>query len=135
MSGVYISMDMPKCCDTCFWCGVFYGEQGDNYYYCGALWQKFKSKKYCIKHPRKGRLGNCPLLPVPDHGRLGDLDALASRFDNGKQIISSCPFPEEFKAIYSQLADEMKDEIRKCPTVIPASYANDINVPDKEDQT
>lgn len=59
-------------------------------------------------------------VQVSPHGRLGDLDALAARFDNGKQIISSHPFPEEFKAIYSQLADEMKNEIGKCPTIIPA---------------
>lgn len=70
---------------------------------------------------------------VPDHGRTIDADALASRFDNGKQIISSYPFPKEFKAIYSQLADEMKDALRKCPTIIPADVTKDNNVPDKEE--
>jgi len=104
--GVYISMDMPKCCDTCFWCGVFYGEQGDNYYYCGALWQKFKSKKYCIKHPRKGRLGNCPLIPVPDHGRLVDADALETAMFND-------PY-QDFVHILEQL-----------PTIVPADKEGD----------
>ena len=49
MSGVYIPMEMPTSCAEC----RFYGE------YCYA---KGDENKYS-KLP-------CPLIPVPDHGRL-----------------------------------------------------------------
>ena len=56
MAGIYIpGMEMPKgCCDCRF--------AGDRY--CYAL--------------RKANYGDidCPLIPVPDHGRLVNVDAL-----------------------------------------------------------
>ena len=70
MSGVYIKcMEMPRAC--------VYRENGhfitcplyDIDGYCGAL------NREAI-HDLEGRLCDCPLIPVPDHGDLIDRDAL-----------------------------------------------------------
>ena len=62
---VYIpGIDMPKSCNECrffvdAWC---YALEVDD-------WRNAYNK------PQEGkRLDGCPLIPVPDHGRLGDLD-------------------------------------------------------------
>lgn len=55
------------------------------------------------------------------HGRLIDEREISSRFDNGIKIISKLPLPNDFVDLYKQLATEVKEEIGKCRTVIPAS--------------
>lgn len=71
MSGVYINMEMPSGCDDCYFCG----EMG----ICSVL---------VATHINSGIVGEyryseferppfCPLVPVPDHGRLVDADALS----------------------------------------------------------
>ena len=52
------------------------------------------------------RLDDCPLVPVPPHGRLGDLDKLA---DNMRSATAGM----EHRAI-------IMHEIRRAPTIIPA---------------
>lgn len=62
MSILIRGMDMPKSCTECgceqegFWCGVLEDYTDTKY---------FDNKR----HP------NCPLIPVPPHGRLIDIDA------------------------------------------------------------
>ena len=61
-------------------------------------------------------------VPVPEpHGRLIDEREINSRFDNGIKTISELPFPNDFVELYKQLAAEVKEEIGKCHTIIPAS--------------
>lgn len=61
-------------------------------------------------------------VPVPEpHGRLIDEREINSRFDNGIKTISELPFPNDFVELYKQLATEVKEEIGKCHTIIPAS--------------
>lgn len=61
MSGVYIKgMGMPKNCYDCI-----FGHNCPQYE--ALLWNE-------ISKPRKA---DCPLIEVPNHGRLGDLDKLA----------------------------------------------------------
>jgi hypothetical protein len=53
---------------------------------------------------------HCPLIPVPDHGRLIDADALIdSMFDN--LVAKTMMFGGQY--VYT------KDEIESAPTVIP----------------
>lgn len=65
--GVYIKdMEMPKSCSECrffvdAWCYAFEKEDWRNAY---------------NKPPKSERLNNCPLVPVPAHGRLIDADEL-----------------------------------------------------------
>lgn len=65
MSGVYIpGMQMPKSCVDCILSNKFFGQLGCN---------KLDLDEYLhneTRHP------DCPLISVPDHGRLIDADAL-----------------------------------------------------------
>lgn len=62
MSGIYIKgMEMPRNCMDC----------------C-VYWDKcpvWRMSEVCKDYSDKVHL-DCPLIPVPDHGRLGDLGAL-----------------------------------------------------------
>ena len=117
MSGIYIGgMEMPKSCTECgceqegFWCGVLEDYPDTKY---------FDNKR----HP------NCPLVPVPPHGRLIDEDAFAAEMrqrqtaaedwlrdaleaDNEEAAIRA-------DAILSFLC-EVKLTMEKMPTIIPA---------------
>ena len=75
--GVYIKgVEMPKAC--------VYREKGhlitcplyDIDGYCGALNTE-------ASHKENGKLSNCPLVPVPKHGRLIDADALFDKIPSG----------------------------------------------------
>ena len=62
---------------------------------------------------------DCPLIPVPDHGRLIDADKLIHEYYHAPS--------------YPRLCRAIND----APTIIPADFAKDTNVPtktaDKED--
>ena len=62
------NMKIPKSCDGCFACEEFSYECYD---YCNIL-----------KAPttRGERRMDCPLVALPEHGRLGELDKIAERF-------------------------------------------------------
>ena len=62
MSGVYIKMEMPKSCYRCdFSDGL----------YCLVCNKTMDKMTWIRRRPEW-----CPLIPVPDHGRLIDADAL-----------------------------------------------------------
>lgn len=74
MSGIYIpGMEMPTSCGECEWCV-----------------HTIPADKYICKRMKRAVIGVCetdvetvnvccPLVPVPEHGRLGDLDELLDR--------------------------------------------------------
>lgn len=67
MSGIYIhGMEMPKRCQECPF------ERPYNGYNCAI------TKRSC-SWGLTGRPSYCPLVPVPPHGRLGDMDAIARK--------------------------------------------------------
>ncbi len=77
MSGVYIAgMEMPKSCWSCPF-SVHQDPDTDRCLATGTLyettWARFNN-----------RLPACPLIPVPEHGRLGDLDALEAKCTDEK---------------------------------------------------
>lgn len=66
MSGIYINgKELPENCDSCF-C----------YYNPPDSWEKLCSVSQREWYMSDKKPDWCPLIPVPDHGRLGDLDAL-----------------------------------------------------------
>ena len=84
MAGIYIpDMQMPKSCHEC----VF-----GRYEVCGIN-TEIEGKDAVTHH--------CPLIAVPDHGRLGDLDALAKKCDEPNWCV-------------------WLNEIEDAPTIIPA---------------
>ena len=83
MSGVYIpNMKMPESCDVC--------------------WAEY-AYEICNSHSE-----HCPLIPVPDHGRLIDADAMLEKHYSGneKHITSA-----------SVITPQM---VSSLPTIIPA---------------
>ena len=86
MSILIKGMEMPTNCYTCPFCDDVEGV-------CIVL--------YAVEHKWE-RTHSCPLVPVPDHGRLVDADALL------KEI-------EKFAGNHWTVA-----MIKKAPTIIPA---------------
>ena len=71
------------------------------------------------------RGGKQKVFIVPPHGRLIDEQEINLRFDNGIKTISELPLPNDFVELYKQLATEVKEEIGKCHTIIPASKGDE----------
>ena len=77
------------------------------------------------------RRDNCPLIPVPPHGRLGDLDALAKIVLNWITSQEKAYPNEDSNALSWRLGAramgrQIYRDIEAAPTIIPA---------DKEEQT
>lgn len=105
MSGIYIpGIDMPKSCNECrffvdAWC---YALEVDD-------WRNAYNK------PQEGkRLDGCPLIPVPDHGRLIDADALLRH-----KGVRDYKYDYETGNVYVEI-DDICGAIDNAPTVIPA---------------
>ena len=119
---VYIrGMEMPKCCWDC----ACYNCRVDDGYYdyevCRVSGTVFNDGYASVTghkdkiNPFKERLGNCPLIPVPDHGRLIDADALI-------ELLKPAPVAMETEAI-GTWGEIWKDEcwsIDHSPVIIPA---------------
>ncbi len=100
MSGVYIkNMGMPERCELC---PCYYYE----YHECNAL----------ISYHVDGKgmpPGDCPLIAVPEHGRLIDADALLQDIRDG--------------AGYEAAQDANDYWIGEAETIIPADYGEENN--------
>ena len=101
MSILIKGMEMPTSCQKCPFLDY---EEG----FCFASGAKGKSGWYEFTlrpgEIKDRRHDDCPLIPVPPHGRLGDLDALTERFWDGQ-----CYF-----------TDAIKSKLQSAPTIIPA---------------
>ena len=98
--GVYIKgMEMPKSCDNC--------PLGDSLCCCllpgvPSLWAEYAN---AVKEKRLH--SDCPLVPVPEHGRLIDADEFLKR-----AIGTKC-----FRGDYALMLEELVGE---SVTIIPA---------------
>lgn len=103
MSGVYIpGMEMPKICYDCPLCVEQSDGDIDWHYECCLLHDHIgKSRVELLRIPA------CPLIPVPDHGRLIDADEFYTDI-NGSVLLT-----KGFKDIFNLWFDEQ-------PTIIPA---------------
>ena len=99
--GVYIKgMEMPKSCFECPWrCKV----DPENLL-CRISGKYFEET---FSGTIQNRHKSCPLVPVPPHGRLGDLDALCE----SKDVLADVGWPAAFLPIST---------IEAAPTIIPA---------------
>ncbi len=99
MSVIIKGMEMPK---SCWDCGLCY-----NAVYCKELKVRFLDREDF--EPGERRLPDCPLVPVPDHGRLIDADAL---------------FEEVYKVWGTEYdaseCNSLMSFINAAPTIIPA---------------
>ena len=100
MSGIYIKdMEMPKRCEDCF---CYRHNAECDYAYCNISSVK-------VLGNANARLNNCPLIPVPNHGRLVD----------GDKIVEGCKDKEG--RYVSQFAAAVGETVESAPTIIPAS--------------
>ncbi len=107
---VYIpGMEMPK---SCYFCEMYEAEL----YWCSAAKRDIDSFD-----DYDSRSSFCPLVPVPEHGRLMDKDA----FIDGCKALSSND-PHDIAGM--EIIKFFMEEIVPTPTIIPAD-------PVKEEQT
>lgn len=110
--GVYIKgLQMPE---NCFQCPAreWYDFGGENHGYLCRVLNTSKCVTNC--EARTKRRGNCAIVPVPNHGRLGDLDAL------NKEVDRIC---DEYDAgIVSEITclNRLLVALKNAPTIIPA---------------
>ena len=102
MSGIYISgMEMPTNCTKC-------PCSNDETRYCHA------ANEYI---PMLGKPQFCPIIPVPDHGRLIDADALQSvTIEQQSNDYNIKAVPRNWAYAFCAFEEIVAD----APTVIPA---------------
>lgn len=111
------SKDMPESCDNCGLCGCYVREDGtEENYRCAVT-------MYPIRDFDK-RHKNCPLVPVPPHGRLIDADALLERFEKEEKAADEHgrDFSFSFKSGGENCTEwwPVQQMLMDAPTIIPA---------------
>lgn len=92
MSILIKGIEMPKSCSRCF---------------CMASCRLWKN----IMHPEFNRHRNCPLVPVPPHGRCVDADAVA------KMVLDSVNQEDAQGFMFTKIICQI---LKDAPTIIPA---------------
>ena len=105
MSVIVKGMEMPKSCQEC------------GLYIEGACYAKGYRDYRSIMDTAKP--DDCPLVELPPHGRLGDLDALYAEISNGNKAYNGI---EGYDGKYPNIAnvDDCLDAIKYADTVIEA---------------
>ena len=109
MSGVYINgMEMPKNCEECPVCDY---EQGECLVNPGSFvkWEQ-----------RLVRQSWCPLVPVPDHGRLIDADAMSEKDNDDFSAAIETAVGFATKQLMIMAHAQLQKAIEIQPTIIPA---------------
>lgn len=119
MSDVLImGMKIPKSCYNCTY--LHWSNFWQVYVCCAVLWEgasvlingnEVKSDIII----RSGRGDNCPLVEVPEHGRLIDADALLGQY-NGNIFTAKTDYAEGLRDIIA--------DVKNAPTIIPAVKEN-----------
>ena len=102
--GVYIkNMEMPKNCHSCPMCFMRFCQAGD---------RELSERE---TRPNAKRPEDCTLVPVPPHGRLGDLDELYASLK--KWLIQNRHSMTEATRVWIR---GVLEGIAAAPTIIPA---------------
>ena len=109
--GIYLpNMDMPKSCAGCPTCREGTTLDGDYWLMCGYNGKPLESEVGA------GKPDWCPLVPVPEHGRLIDADAVYDAVERRYRVSSG----EEHGA-----ERDFLDLISDAPTVLEAEGKDD----------
>ena len=133
MSGIYVhGMEMPKSCYGCpFFSQYDYwneNDEADILSHCKRTGEKTWDSV-------NGYLPNCPLVPVPDHGRLIDADALIEKDNKDYEIAIEASMSVTTKRMIMRIHEQMQAVISDAPTIIPADHFAEVgNMADKEDE-
>jgi len=101
MSALIKGMEMPKRCEDCLLCNQY---ETVTMIACGCLVNMRTRELGCVTRPDW-----CPIMEVPDHGRLIDADAL-------EHVIGKFSLNWE----YGNGVSDCWDALLTAPTVIPA---------------
>ena len=117
MSGIYIpKMEMPKCCREC---RFLEGYDLDGLCHAAERWLDDDFWMWFVYDEcdiDTSKPSNCPLIPVPDHGRLIDADELAKTFrEDADDDWNKHATPFNWSDAFSDVADMVDD----APTIIP----------------
>lgn len=105
MSILIKGMEMPKNCDHCW----ALDEDGD-YPRC-RITDEQRGYNFPV---REQRMGKCPLVPVPEHGRLIDAD----------EFFASLSMDDKTTIVEAMHINEL---LVAAPTIIPADHIGDAN--------
>lgn len=116
------SMEMPT---SCIYCPMLEGEIDDGLCHAASRWLDDEEYWLWYQYPEgdidTSKPSNCPLVPIPPHGRLIDADELKELF---RETITGIATRTDMKGAYehmiraSAMVIEMIDD---APTVIEAS--------------
>lgn len=110
MSILIKGMEMPTGCDDCEFCK----QDISGYDWCCVPMMNGRDKP--LDEPVI-KPDWCPLIPVPKHGRLGDLDELERDFrEDAKDPWNMRAMPMNWADAFEDVADIVAD----APTIIPA---------------
>ena len=113
MSIIVKGMDMPTNCTDC--------PLNHNQMACRVTGTRWWSDTMVLMNfdSDKERLHDCPLIELPPHGRLGDLDALYEEISNGNKAYNGI---EGYDGEYPNIAnvDDCLEAIKYADTVIEA---------------
>ena len=114
MSGVYIKgMEMPE---TCYECPC-----GDNeFYQCCATKERFSYHRDEYGYPDGERQDWCPLISVPDHGRLIDERWLKDAMITTLEALKKNPKMDRQEMHLIAAFDTLRVMLEDAPTIIPA---------------
>lgn len=108
--GVYVKgMEMPTNCSECAFCGYY----GNGEHMCDII-----EKAVEYESGKTSRRDDCPLVPVPPHGRLIDADALITTFCEWGTSLEN---KGKFVITMAEAKQTIVDIIEDAPTIIPAS--------------
>ena len=115
MSVLINGMEVPTSCDKCPFLDY---EEG----FCFASGVKHESGWYestlCPGGIKDGRHEDCPLVPVPPHGRLIDADALIERMEF--EIKHFVPTDKHSEGLLGGYKAAVRAVREYAPTIIPA---------------
>lgn len=126
MSGIYIpGMEMPKSCFTC----PFRRKVDPDNIMCIVTREVFE-ETFAGTIETRNR-SNCPLVPLPDHGRLIDADALVADLKRQcKEVFKTdAVSPNDFwitrnqaynERLWTTWCESLFDYLKAAPTIIPA---------------
>ena len=123
MSGIYIiGMEMPKRCSQC---RFLYGDTLDGLCSAAEKWLDDDDYWTWYVYPEgdmdDSKPCNCPLIPVPDHGRLIDADAMCERLLSAWDTADK----EKKTLISDVMARVVTPIVVGTPTIIPATAKED----------
>ncbi len=123
MSVLINGMEMPKCCEECVAGAYEYNDNDERCFVCGFIKSQHPWECEHVEidgiDTTKVRADFCPLIEVPPHGRLGDLDELYEEISNGNKSYNGI---EGYDGEYPNIGnvDDCLDAIKYADTVIEA---------------